>query len=119
MLNKEDMDILFGILAIMGLVMMCSFGGMGCASMFSSKKQTATETDRVPWNSYRHSVEDIPGKFIVEKAFKTKRNHFAMRLKNLITGESRTVYGQSSSEVSVKAKDIFDRWQSQDIYHRD
>ena len=113
------MDILFGILAIMGLVMMCSFGGMGCISMFSSKIQPATETDRVPWNSYRHSVEDIPDKFIVEKAFKTKRNHFAMRLKNLITGESRTVYGQSSSEVSVKARDIFDRWESQDIYHRD
>lgn len=28
------MDILFGILAIMGLVMMCSFGGMGCWTVF-------------------------------------------------------------------------------------
>ena len=38
----------------------------------------------------RHGViNDVEGRFVVEKAFKTKRNHFAMRLKNLQTGETK------------------------------
>ena len=59
----------------------------------------------------RHGViNDVEGRFVVEKAFKTKRNHFAMRLKNLQTGETKTVYGYDEDEVSFKAKRVFGTW---------
>lgn len=64
----------------------------------------------VPWNSFRHSVSDVEGKFAVEKAFMTKRNHFAMRVKNLRTGETRTLYGQTSYEVVYKTEMLRDQW---------
>ena len=74
-------------------------------------QKTSIQVEPVGWNSFRHSVSDVEGKFIVEEAFKTKRNHYALRIRNLKTGESRTVYGKDSYDVSDKAKRIFLTWE--------
>ena len=74
-------------------------------------QKTSIQVEPVGWNSFRHSVSDVKGKFVVEEAFKTKRNHYALRIRNLKTGESRTVYGKDSYDVSDKAKRIFLTWE--------
>lgn len=71
----------------------------------------AVQVEPVGWNSFRHCVSDVEGKFIVEEAFKTKRAHYALRIKNLITGEARTLYGKDPYDVSNKAKEVFHTWE--------
>lgn len=71
----------------------------------------AVQVKPVGWNSFRHSVSDVEGKFIVEEVFKTKRAHYALRIKNLITGEARTLYGKDPYDVSNKAKEVFHSWE--------
>lgn len=74
-------------------------------------QETSIQGEPVGWNGFRHDVSDVEGKFIVEEAFKTKRNHYALRIRNLKTGESRTVYGKDPYDVSDKAKRIFLTWE--------
>ena len=74
-------------------------------------QETSIQGEPVGWNSFRHSVSDVEGKFIVEEAFKTKRNHYALRIRNLKTGESRTLYGKDLYDVSDKAKKVFHTWE--------
>ena len=110
------MDILITILTVQFFVLFFYWGGVGVKSLFKDKpiirpQKTSIQMEPVGWNSFRHSVSDVEGKFIVEEAFKTKRNHYALRIRNLKTGESRTVYGKDSYDVSDKAKRIFLTWE--------
>lgn len=76
------------------------------------KGGTAQE-EPVGWNSFRHTVADVKGRFVVEKAFLTKRAHYALRVRNLLTGESRTLYGKDPYDVSAKAKHVFRDWKTE------
>ena len=105
------MDIVIILFAIIGLVLGLYTVGAGLKSVFKPNPKSISPDEKpVPWNSFRHTVNDVEGRFVVEKAFKTKRNHFAMRLKNLQTGETKTVYGYDEDEVSFKAKRVFGTW---------
>lgn len=105
------MDILILLLAIMGSVYGLFLGGAVMKRVAKPNPEPpCPDEEPVPWNSFRHTVSDVEGRFVVEKAFKTKRNHFAMRLKNLQTGEVRTVYGHDEDEVSFKARRVFGHW---------
>jgi len=73
-------------------------------------QETSMQEDPVGWNSFRHSVRDVSDRFVVEKAFMTKRAHYALRVRNLKTGESRTLYGKDPHDVSDKAKRVFLLW---------
>lgn len=74
-------------------------------------QEISMQEEPVGWNSFRHSVSDVDGKFVVEEAFKTKRAHYALRVRNLKTGEVRTLYGKDPYEVSAKAKEVFHAWE--------
>ena len=76
-------------------------------------QETSMQEDPVGWNSFRHSVRDVSDRFVVEKAFMTKRAHYALRVRNLKTGESRTLYGKDPYDVSAKAKHVFMDWETE------
>ena len=74
-------------------------------------QETSIQEEPVGWNSFRHNVSDVKGKFVVEEAFKTKRAHYALRIRNLKTGESRTLYGKDPYDVYKKKKKVFHTWE--------
>lgn len=60
--------------------------------------------------SFDHFAEDFEDKFVVVKSFREKSDRYAIQVKNLQTGELRTVYGTNPTDVSLKVLDVYKEW---------
>ncbi len=104
------MSIILSISTLIAITLIVYWTCVAVSSMF--KEETLHSVHSCSWNSYIHDVVGEEDKYVVEEAFKTKRSKYAMRLKNIQTGSTKTVYGLSVYDVSRKAEKIFEEWRN-------
>ena len=104
------MSIILSISTLIAITLIVYWTCVAVSSMF--KEEPLHSGRSCSWNSYIHDVVGEEGKYVVEDAFKTKRSKYAMRLKNIQTGSTKTVYGLSVYDVSRKAERIFEEWRN-------
>lgn len=76
----------------------------------SKKTGSTIKTESAEGMSFDHFAEDFEDKFVVVKSFREKSDRYAIQVKNLQTGELRTVYGTNPTDVSLKVWDVYKEW---------
>ena len=92
---------------IIGVLTLSIFKGMTSSPSLSPSTE---KMGQEKW-AFTPNVKGVKGKFIVSDAFLTKSCHFGLTLRNLITGEEQTVYGNTPKEAEDWAKFWFNSWQ--------